>query len=65
MVEDFYYKKYNLILIYFEVIEVVKMVKFGKVLDLGCGFGCNLLYFNLLGFDVIVVDKNGDSISYL
>ncbi|CQH05163.1 SAM-dependent methyltransferase TehB [Yersinia enterocolitica] len=63
--EDFYHKKYNLTPTHSEVIEAVKTVKPGKVLDLGCGSGRNSLYLNLLGFDVTAVDKNGDSISHL
>ncbi len=63
--EDFYPKKYNLTPTHSEVIEAVKMVKPGKVLDLGCGSGRNSLYLNLLGFDVAAVDINSQSISNL
>ncbi len=36
-----------------------------SVLDAGCGYGRNLVYFLKNGFEVFGVDQNPDSISYL
>lgn len=60
--ENYFIDKYELICIYFEVMEVVKVVKLGKTLDLGCGNGCNSFYLVVNGYDVDVWDKNVMSI---
>lgn len=63
--EDFYTTKYGLTATHSEVLNAVKHVPVGKVLDLGCGRGRNSLYLNLLGFDVTAVDQNVESIAFL
>lgn len=63
--EDYYAKKYNLTTTHSEVLNAVKHIQPGKVLDLGCGRGRNALYLNLLGFDVTAVDHNAESIQFL
>ncbi|WP_373767941.1 SAM-dependent methyltransferase TehB [Glaesserella sp.] len=63
--EDYYAKKYNLTTTHSEVLNAVKHIQSGKVLDLGCGRGRNALYLNLLGFDVTAVDHNAESIQFL
>lgn len=60
--ENYFIDKYELIRIYFEVLEAVKVVKSGKTLDLGCGNGRNSFYLVVNGYDVDVWDKNVMSI---
>lgn len=63
--EDYYTNKYELTRTHSEVIEAVKQISPGRVLDLGCGSGRNALYLNLLGFDVSAYDHNTTSIDNL
>lgn len=63
--EDYYAKKYNLTTTHSEVLNAVKHIQAGNVLDLGCGRGRNSLYLNLLGFNVTALDHNEESIHFL
>lgn len=63
--EDFVNKKYSLTKTHSEVIEAVKTVPVGDVLDLGCGSGRNSLFLNLLGFKVTAYDRAEASIASL
>lgn len=60
--EDYFAKKYQLTTTHSEVVDAVKIISPGKVLDLGCGRGRNALYLNLKGFDVTAWDRNESSI---
>lgn len=63
--EDYYTEKYQLTAPHSEVVEAVKLIPPGRVLDLGCGKGRNALYLNLKGFDVTAWDRNPASLAQL
>lgn len=63
--EDFYQKKYRLNAPYSEVVELMKYIQSGKVLDLGCGRGRNALFLAQQGFNVAAVDQNPNAIAAL
>ena len=63
--EDYFAKKYNLTTTHSEVLNAMKYIQQGKVLDLGCGRGRNSLYLNLRGFEVTALDHNEESIRFL
>jgi len=63
--EQYYTEKYQLTVPHSEVVEAVKLIPPGSVLDLGCGNGRNALYLNLKGFDVTAWDRNPASLARL
>lgn len=63
--EDYWTKKYELGKTHSEVVEAVKQVPLGRVLDLGCGQGRNALYLAQRGFEVTAVDHNPNSLEVL
>lgn len=58
-------EKYHLTATHSEVLNAVKYIQNGKALDLGCGRGRNALYISQLGFDVVALDHNAESIHFL
>lgn len=47
-----------------ELVDVMKYIKPGKAIDLGCGEGLYSIYLDSLGFDVIGVDISEKAIQY-
>ncbi len=60
--EDYFAKKYQLTSTHPDVIDAVKIISPGKVLDLGCGGGRNSLYLALKDFEVTAWDVNENAI---
>ncbi|WP_034917327.1 SAM-dependent methyltransferase TehB [Erwinia sp. 9145] len=63
--EEYYHHKYSLTAPHSEVIEAARLIPPGRVLDLGCGNGRNVLYLNQRGFRVEGWDKSADSLRHL
>ncbi|WP_428944359.1 SAM-dependent methyltransferase TehB [Pantoea sp. FN060301] len=63
--ERYYSQKYQLTPPHSEVIEAAGKMKPGRVLDLGCGNGRNVLYLNQKGFVVEGWDKSEESLRQL
>ena len=55
---DYFNKKYGMSATHSAVRAAEGIVPVGKVLDMGCGQGRNVLYLGLKGFDVTAVDNN-------
>lgn len=63
--EDYYHRRYQLTPTHSEVVEAAKIIPPGRVLDLGCGNGRNVLYLQQKGFTVEGWDRSSESLTNL